>query len=89
MCGEAYYGYVGREYSGQKNWEYREDLSSIYQKVNTTDYSYYVSRTEYSDYDVLIWMRSTENDDDYNGFIAACGKDSKGYLHTLSFVRST
>lgn len=83
LCGDSY---IGGDRSGINKWELNGN--NIIQPVNTTDFCGYLSDYKFTNYVTTIKFSSKDDDDDVIGFVAAAVKDSNGYIHTLSFIRS-
>ena len=69
-------------------WEYKKNENIIYNTTNSCSLIGLISPDKYTEYNLDVIIKSTNNDDDVIGVIAAFAKDAQGKEHTLSFWRS-
>ena len=69
-------------------WEYKKTENIIYNTTNSCSLIGLISPDKYTEYNLDVIIKSTNNDDDVIGVIAAFAKDAQGKEHTLSFWRS-
>lgn len=67
------------------SWEYKKNENLIYNTTNSASFIGLISPDKYTEYDFDVIVKSTNNDDDVIGVIAAFAKDAQGKEHTLSF----
>lgn len=86
---------------GADAWFYDPDLKSMIQPCNTYDFTGFVTKQTYQNYDIKIRCYQPKNDITYDGvlyqadgsdndlmsFIAAFTTDENGYQHIISFDR--
>src|SRR5690606_9074170 len=70
------------------NWSYDEVTDTIRSTVNSSSLIGLVSRTKYSDWDLEVYLSSTNGDDDTVGIVLAFATDEVGTEHTLTALRS-